>query len=109
MTAGEALGDMVISFLMVSNAAPGSTAAGLEAARLDSAADSNGALPESVAAPAPEALALASAIRHLKHPNHELAAPKRQFGESTGQAALKKASACCIRPPRQTTPMTSKK
>ena len=68
---------MVISFLKVSNAAPRPTAAGSEAAHLDPAADSNVALLEPVAAPAPEALALAAAILRLNYSSHEPAVPKR--------------------------------
>lgn len=83
---------MVISYLKVSNAAPGSTAAGFEAALLDSAADSKVAYQESVSALAPEARAPASAILRLKLPNRELAAPKHRFGASKSQAALNRAS-----------------
>lgn len=94
---------MVISYLKVSNVAPGSTAAGSEAALVDfaveskvalveTAADSKVAYQESVSALAPEARAPASAILRLKLPNRELAAPKHRFGASKSQAALNRAS-----------------
>ena len=89
---------MVISYLKVSEAAPGSTAALLDpaaestVAHLETAVESKVACPESVSAPAPEALAPASAIRRWKLPNREPAAPKQRFGASRSQAALHQAS-----------------
>jgi hypothetical protein len=109
---------MVTLCLMVSNAAPRSTAAGSEAARLDSAVESKVALSETAvdsnvallgsAAAAAEVLAPASAILHWKLPNREPAAPKRWFGASTGQAALNQAATWRIQSQRQVRPRTSK-